>query len=275
MSGIAGVDCRRRTEELVDDWAHDAGIVSKDEHVKGRAGLRSAADAWEARNHGTKGEAAAGVAEGLAVQIAPDVAEHFMFGGSSAVVSAAGMAGAGLALGVGVAASSVYGAYRLYKDAWADPHAKGDNIRALAHNDAVNVAVASSLSFDPRFASEEAARRPGVEKNSAKLVTELHGKDAALVPILQARADEGFVAAERSLEATKSLAGTPERAVAMQRWMKDNGFEDRARNDVAFGKGAEYCVWLHGASHRGLDVAAESKKVHDRQPPVQGFACRG
>ena len=38
---IDGVDGRRRTEDLVDDWAHDAGIVGQDEHVKGHAGLRS------------------------------------------------------------------------------------------------------------------------------------------------------------------------------------------------------------------------------------------
>jgi hypothetical protein len=200
------------------------------------------------------------VAGGLADQLAPDVLEHL------------GMASAGV--GFGVAGSTVLGAYGLYKHAWADAHAKGDNIRDLAHNDAVNVALASKLAFDPRFGAEEAQRRPGVTANTEKLVGQLNGKDAALVPILQARADEGFIAMERALEATKSLAGSPQRGAAIQTWLKANGFEDRLRNDVAFGKGAEYAAWLQSPP-KGVDAGAEAARVHARQPPAQSFACRG
>ena len=47
-------------------------------------------------------------------------------------------------------------------------------------------------------------------------------------------------------------------------------------DDVAFGKGHEYFVWLQGQTKRsGVDREAETKKVHDRQSPAQAFACRG
>ncbi|CAN5875684.1 hypothetical protein BH11MYX4_BH11MYX4_27870 [soil metagenome] len=261
MSGtIESSNCRRSTSDLVDEWSHDAGLVGKDEHVKGHAGLRSAAEAWESRNPGTKAEAAREVAGALADQLAPDVFEHL------------GMAALGV--GAGVAGSAVMGAYGLYKHAWADAHAKGDNIRDLAHNDAVNVALSQKLAFDPRFGAEEAAKRPGVANNTEKLTRQLNGKDAALVPILQARADEGFCAMDRALDATKGLAGSPQRAAAIQSWMKDNGFEDRMRNDVAFGKGTEYCLWTQ-SPHPGVDASTEANKVHARQAPAQAFACRG
>ncbi len=206
MSGVDGVSSRRRTEELVDDWAHDAGIAGKDEHVKGRAGLRSSSEVWEARKEATAGEAVREVASGLAKELGPELLDHAVVEGHGAL----------------------------------------------------------------------ALRAAQVEKGTTKLVEQLKGKDAALVPILQARADEGFIVQQRAHEATKSLGNTPARAEAMQNWMKDNGFEDRRRNDVAFGKGAEYFEWVSAQPKSAhLDVCAESKKVHARQAPTQPFACRG
>ncbi len=278
MSGVDGVSCRRRTEDLVDDWAHDAGIVGKDEHVKGRAGLVSSAKAWEERNHGTPGEGAKEVAIHLVKELGPELADHAVVEGHGALARAAAQsgkaAGAGLA-GVVVAGTAI-GAYELYQHGWLEPHTKGDNLRALQNNDAVNVAVAHALAFDDGFKANEKATRPGVEKGTSQLLGQLKGKDAGLVPILQARADEGFLAQERAHAATRSLGNTPARAEAMQKWMKDNGFEDRQRHDVAFGKGVEYFNWV-GAQRKsaGVDSAVESKKVHDRQTPNQPFACRG
>lgn len=274
--GVDGVDCRRRTEDLVDDWAHDAAIVANDEHVKGRAGLRSSADAWETRNHGTKGEAATHVAGELAKELGHEVADHAIFEGHGAAARLLGtVGGVGTAVGVGVVLSTLVTAQQLYSE-WGHAHQKGDDIRSLAQNDAVNVALARGLAFHPAFGNDEASRRPGVEKGTGRLLEQLNGKDAPLLPVLQARADEGFVATERAYEATKHLAGTPERAGAMRAWLKDNGFEDRQRTDVAFGKGAEYFTWLQGVgAKRGADVAAELQKIHDRQTPPHAFACRG
>lgn len=276
--GVDGVDCRRRTEDLVDGWAHDAGLVGKDEQVQARAGLRSSAQAWEERNHGTVGEGAKEVAVNLVKELAPDVAEYGLMDGHGAAALAAASAGrvAGVSIGVGVAGLTILGAYETYNNGWAQPHHKGDSIRALQHNDAVNVAVASSLSFAPGFAADEKARRPGVEKGTSQLLEQLNGKDAALKPILQRRADEGFIAQERAFAATQHLGNTPARGEALQRWMKDNGLADRQRNDVAFGKGVEYFNWVAmQPKHSGIDASVEAKKVHDRQTPTQTFACRG
>lgn len=270
--GVDGVDCRRRTEDLVDGWAHDAGIVAQDEHVKGRAGLRSSSEAWATRNHGTRGEAATHVAAELGKELAPELADHAVVEGPGA---AARLVGAGTAVALGVIVSTAVTAQQLYSE-WGHAHQKGDNIRALAQNDAVNVALARGLDFHAGFGNDEASRRPGVEAGTARLLGQLGGKDAPLKPILQARADEGFVAAERAYGATRHLAGTPERAAAMHAWMKDNGFADRQRTDVAFGKGVEYFAWLEGAGPKhGADAAAQSQKVHDRQAPPHTFACRG
>lgn len=260
---IDGVSCRRKTEDLVDDWAHDAGIVANDEHIKARSGSKSSAKAWEERHDVSGGDVAeAGIHMG--VEVAPEIITHVHLGGAAAVLGVTGcvLASAGL----------------LYKGAWADAHAKGDGIRELAHNDAVNVAIARRLDFAPAFKAYETASRPGVEKNTDKLLSALDGKDKALVPILQARADEGFIAQKRAFEATKALGNTPERAEAMQRWMKDNGFGDRQRSDVAFGKGAEYFMWLRTvpAAAGGIELTkTETAKVEQRTKPDQAFVCRG
>ncbi|MDB4935409.1 MAG: hypothetical protein JWP87_2381 [Labilithrix sp.] len=278
MSGVDAASSKRRTEDLVDDWAHDAGLVGKDEHVKARAGLQSSSKAWGERNEATPGEAMKGLATGLAKEAVPELANHAVVEGHGAMAVRAAQAGrvAGGGLAAVVVAGTVVGAYELFMKGWAEPHQKGDAIRALQHNDAVNVVLAQELAFDERFGAYEAASRPGVEKGTAMLRGQLDGKDAALRPILQARADEGFVAQERAYEATKHLGNTPARAEAMQKWMKDNGFEDRRRNDVAFGKGVEYFDWV-GAQRRseGIDACVESKKVHERVAPKQPFACRG
>ena len=261
MGGVNGSDCRNKTENLIDRWAHDAGVVGKDERVEGRAGLKSSEEAWKGRNHATAGQLGKDAAIGVGRELLPEVLEK---------AAIFGALGAGAVIG-----STVYGAYELYAG-WADAHAKGDNIRQLAHNDSVNVALAKGLAFDSRFGADEAARRPGVEKNTAKLIEGLQGKDKDLVPVLQSRADEGFLTMERAFAATKHLAHSPERGQAMMKWLDANGFQDKRRNDVAFGKGTEYFTWLEGTGvQRGVDVAAETKKVHDRQPPDRTFACRG
>jgi hypothetical protein len=266
---IDGIDCRRRTEDLVDDWAHDAKIVGKDEHVKARAGLESSTHAWEERNRVTPGKVGEAGAHAV-VEVVPEITAH-------AVHHAAAIGGAaGTAAGWVTGGCAALGADMLYIGAWAHPHAEGDQIRALQHNDAVNVAIATKLEFADGFKADERARRPGVEKGTSQLLAQLDGKDKPLVPILQARADQGFIAHKRAFAATASLAGSPERGPAIQKWLKANGFEDRQRNDVAFGKGAEYFDWLQGVGkQRGVDVAAESKKVEDRQAPERAFACRG
>jgi hypothetical protein len=263
VDAMTKISAQSRTEDLVDRWAHDAGIAGPDEHVKGRAGLKSSATAWEERNHGTPGHAAKHVGVGLVREIAPELIEH-----------GAKHAGARLATGLALGAigNVALTSYELYKQGWAEPHRKGDEIRQLQHNDAVNVALARSLAFDPRFGEAEKAGRPGVEKGTTKLVEQLNGKDAALKPILQARADEGFAAAERAFKATASVP-PQSRPEAMRQWYKGNGCEDRCRNDVAFGKGAEYFLWCQGA--RGVSVDAEAMKVHARLVPASVFHRQG
>ncbi len=254
MTTVDATRARRSTEDLVDDLAHQAGIAAKDEHVKGRGGLRSAAEARRTE-HGSAKDVAKEGAKGIAEHAIPDVLEHW------------GWAVAG---GVAFAAGSVVGAYHLYMHAWAEPNAKGDNLRALHANDAVNVAVARGLAFDPRFGEDEAKMRPDCEKGTGKLLEKMDA-DPDLRAILQARADEGFLVAERAHAATAHIADPSARAQAMQRWLKDNGFGDRIQKDIAFQKGAQFFLWstAHGTA------AAESAKVHARAPVERDVQTRG
>jgi hypothetical protein len=210
-------------------------------------------------------------------ELAPEIIDHVLYESTTkAALSAARAGAAGGMAAATVVGATVIGAQQLYKHAWVDAHVKGDEIRSLAQNDSVNVALAKTLAFHPGFGTHESAHRPGVEKGASKVIEALHGKDAALVPILPSRADEGFLAMERAHAATKHLAGSPDRAAAIVKWLDDNGFADKRRGDVAFGKGGEYFNWLHGLGARaGADVAAETRKVHDRQANPSTFQCRG
>lgn len=271
------ISARSRTEDVVDRWAHDAGIAGEDEHVKGRAGLRSMAEAWKDRNEGTPAEAAKHAGGGVVREVTPELVDHFLFEhAGNAAQAAARMGGAvGAALGLGVIGNITVTTYELYKAGWADAHAKGDNLHQLAQNDAVNVALAQSLDFAPGFAAREAKERPGVQHGADRLNAQLAGKDASLKPVLQHAADEGFVAAERAWNATAQVPAD-KRAAAMQQWMKENGFEDRRRNDVAFGKGVEYLLWCRTEGKAsGVSPEAEAKKVHDRLVPPQPLVRQG
>ncbi|MBS2013961.1 MAG: hypothetical protein JST00_13815 [Deltaproteobacteria bacterium] len=254
------IGCNDPTNKIVDLWAQDAGLIRDGEHVGAHHALGDAKTAWRERHepdghdygHAFKHAANEAVTHGAA-----HAAEH---GAALAVAGAAG-----------VVAGTVYGAYQLYS-VWAESHLKGDDLKNRTNNDAVNCALASSLAFDPRFGIAEQAKRPLGSAGTAKLMAELKGKDANLVPILQGRADEGFNAMERAYAATKAVP-TAERGAAMTKWLDDNGFADRRKNDVAFQKGGEYFLWTKATA--GVDAAAEAKKVHDRLPPERPFACAG
>lgn len=276
--GMTEVSSRVRTEDLVDRWAHDAKIAGDDEHVKGRSGLRSMAEAWKERNEATPREAAGHTALGVVRELLPEVLDFVAHEGETkAAKFVASHFGAKVATGLafGVIGNTAVTAYELYQHGWAKAHAKGDNLRQLAQNDAVNVAIAQSLEFHPQFGVREAAERPGVEVNTGKLKALLQSDDAALKPLLQRRADEGFAAAERAWKAVSSVP-KERRAEAMMSWYKDNGFEDLRRTDVAFGKGIEYFGWCkaEGAKY-GVSVEEESAKVSSRLVPPQTFHRRG
>ncbi len=261
MTSVGSIDVRRTTEDLIDEWAHDASIAAEGEHVKSTSGLRSQRSAWDAR-HGDAKAAGSSAAEAAGPELALTALEGLEVGV--------------LAFGAGLVTATLASAAHWYYAGWVEPNAKGDNLRALAQNDAVNVALANGLDFHSRFGAYEAAKRPAVQKATERLLTLLGGRDAPLKSVLQERADRGFVAAERAFAATARLEGSPERAGAIQQWMKDNGFSERMRGDAAFGKGAEYFFWLHALGKReGVDRDAEMQRIHERLTPPHDFHCRG
>lgn len=261
MSVTGKVGCNSSTNDIVDRWGQDAGIIGKDEHIKTTHALGGSKEAFAKRNepHGHD-YADAGVT--MAREGGLTLMEQW--GKLGHVVEGAGLAGAA------VVAGTVVGAYHLYKT-WAEAHAKGDDLANRAHNDAVNCAIANGLAFDPKFGQAERAKRPGVAAGTEKLLEALKGKDAELRPILQGRADEGFNAYERAFAATNN-APADQRAAAMGKWLSDNGFADRQRSDIAFQKGGEY--FLFTKSTAGVDAAAEAKKVTLAFRPSEGSRAR-
>lgn len=261
MGGPNGIDCNSRTNELVDRWAQDAGIIGQGEHVKTGHALGGSKEAFANRNEPHAHDYADA---GVTVAREGGLTLMEQWGKLGHVVEGAGLAGAA------VVAGTVVGAYHLYKT-WGEAHVKGDDLANRAHNDSVNCAIASGLDFDPRFGKAESAKRPGVGAGTDKLLLALKGKDAELRPILQGRADEGFNAYERAFAATTNVP-VDARPAAMNRWLSDNGFADRQKSDIAFQKGGEY--FLFTMSTKGVDAAGEANKVHARLPPERAFSCR-
>jgi hypothetical protein len=268
---VSGVN-QRRTADLVDDLAHQAQVVDKEHHISGSTTMKSGTQLHKER-HGTAGAADAGksTAIGVAKEMVPEIIEHYGRHGVAGGAQAAGrVAGLGVVGGIGIFAYEC-----LHELATAEK--KGAEIRAAFDNDAVNVALAKTLAFNPAFGEVEATKRPGVSQASARLSAKLNEpSNAAMKAVFQARADEGFVAAERGGKAVAHLPEA-ERPAAFARWMKDNGFGERMENDVAFGKGVEHAQWIHSAQAKelGVDQQTEMKKVEDRQPPPQVFRRAG
>ncbi len=258
----------RKTGELVDEWAHDAGVVDENHHVTGSATTKSGAQLHADRHAGgTKGMAAKETAIGVAKEIGPDIVAHKL--AHHGVARAAGAEMLALPFAIGVFA------YECLHEL-SEAEKKAEEIRAAFDNDAVNVALARSLAFDPHFGEVEAAKRPGVNAAGAKLSQKLNEPGNPMKAAFQQRADEGFDAARRAYAATQHLP-PDERPTATAKWMSDNGFGDRFKNDVAFGKGAEYLAWTHSAEAKslGLDPDMEAARVDARRMPAMPLRVGG
>ncbi len=252
----------RKTGELVDKWAHDAGIVDDKHHVTGSARAKSGAQVHAERHRGeTPGGAVKDTAIGVAKETLPEIVGHKL--AHSGAVRAAGIIEGG-----GFVGGIAYLAYECLHELSA-AEKKADEIRAAYDNDAVNVALARSLAFDPHFGELEAAKRPGVNQAGATLSQKLNEPGNPLKAAFQQRADDGFDAARRAYAATQHLPAADQPA-ATEKWMKDNGFGDQFQNDVAFGKGAEYFTWIRSdeAKHFGVDPKVEEARVNDRRMPA-------
>lgn len=253
----------RKTGELVDEWAHDAGIVDDKHHVTGSARAKSGAQVHAERHRGeTPGRAVKDTAIGIAKETVPEIVGHKLAHAGAARAAA-------IVEGAGFVGGLAYLAYECLHELSA-AEKKADEIRAAYDNDAVNVALARSLAFDPHFGEIEAAKRPGVNQAGAKLSQKLNEPGNPLKAAFQQRADDGFDAARRAYAATQHLLAA-DRPAATEKWMTDNGYGDRLQNDVAFGKGVDYFAWTHSAEAKRFGVAPELEEARvdaRRMPPL-------
>lgn len=250
MSDVSGVSRNRRTEEMMDDLAHDAGIAPGGEHVHSGALQESAAHAWATRHDKALPDAKTIAKEGAAkaVEHATEHAlEHGWIAGGGAAAASMVIAGSALTLKF------------LIEEAWLKPHLEGDHMRELQANDALNVGVADTLAMPPGFRASVRGDRPGVEKGAEKVRVALQGRDAAMVPVLQARADEGFLAM-KLVFADASHLPQEQREKAIAAGLAT--LQDRAAHDVAFGLGMKLFVWSEsqdGATRTKIDQDVESR----------------
>jgi len=151
---------------------------------------------------------------------------------------------------------------------------KADEIKNGFDNDATNIAVAGNLAFDPSFSMFEAVRRPGASKNAiSNLTIELQKpENKQVLTALQARADEGFMAADRAMKATANVP-PQQRSAAIKQWFADNGFGERMKSDLAFAQGVRYHAFVQEplSQDRGLRLDVERQKVEARMPLERPF----
>ncbi|MBX3225797.1 MAG: hypothetical protein KIT84_30530 [Labilithrix sp.] len=257
-----GEAARKRTGDLVDDAVHAAGLADEDTHVRGNALAKSGAQLHKERNdqahaglHVVGQLTADGLLEGLALG-----AESYHVGW---------LEGAAEGLAILVFAYEALGAL-------SEAEEKAYAIGKAFTNDAVNVAIAGNLAFDPAFAALEQAARPGVTAGTGKLTAVLQDPNNPTKMVLQARADEGYLAAERAMKATANVP-KEQRAQALLQWFKDNGYGERLSSDVAFTKGVEYHAFVQAAAaeHKyGIDPAKELAKVETRVPVERPLMVR-
>lgn len=246
-----GEAAKKRTSDLIDELGHEAGLVGVEHHLHGQAFVKSGATLHRERHEDAS---------------ASDVAEHVAVDGIlEAVALGAERVAEYTALASRVASYVEAGAELLSiawlvkecGDALIDAESKADEIRAAFDNDAVNCAIAGNLAFHPAFAVAEQHARPGVIKGTTKLTLALQDPKNPIRPVLQARADEGYLVAER---AAKS-------GVAIPQWLEDHGYAQRLKDDVAFAKGVEYHAFVaHAGTRYGIDAGAELRKVQERAP---------
>lgn len=253
----------KSSNEIVDRWAHDAGLARGDEKVSSSACAKSGTALHKGRNDDMHG----------ATHLGKDILEHgawttveFVAHGTELSTAVQGA--------MHVAGPLSFAAVALHELKAAKE--KEAEIKNAFTNDAVNVALVCSLDFPDAFKLAEKAARPGVDKGAEKLMMKLQGEDKALKPVLQARVDEGFLAAQRAAAAT---ANVPEkdRGAAIARWLDANGFSDRMKNDVAFGKGVEYFGWCSSPAGKaaGASVDTAIAKIEARRVPPQPTMVRG
>lgn len=254
---------RKSSGDLIDRVAHDGGLVDGDRHVRGNA-LRPNGTALHALRH--EDERPEDVASHAGKEAGLDAVEHAIHyaNGKAAMATKAAKAlglaeGTAEVVGIGWLACDAFGAL-------SDAEEKAEEIRRGFDNDAVNCAIAGNLAFDPAFAALEQAARPGVVRGTSQISEGLR-QQPAIRAVLQARADEGYLAAERALAETSHLP-PEQRAEGLHDWFKAR-YGTRLFTDVAFAKGVEYHAFVTSAAARhlyGIDAAAELKKVEDRAP---------
>lgn len=259
MSGVSWATERRRsTEDMMDDVAHDASLVGQDEHVHGNALARSSDKMWTER-HAPKAEDAKAIGKELAIEA---ISHGIEIGVEHAAEDAALAVFGGAAAGIAAAAAPVLALHFFVEEFWVKPHVEGDQLRAAQANDALNVGVADTLAMPDGFKAQVRSERPHVETGAAKVRAALNGKDAAMVPELQARADEGFLVAEK-LAADVAHLPPAQRAAALEAGLKK--LVEKSAHDIAFGLGVKMFAWSQGEDDASRKQIASD--VHARVAP--------
>ena len=141
-------------------------------------------------------------------------------------------------------------AYELLDEGLVRPNAQADALRSAANNDDAVVGLSHALDMPKPFKAALARMRPEVAtQGGAAMAAQFAGKDHDVVPALQARADDGLVAARPWAERIAGARTDAERLATMKAFQVSVGHQ--AGQDAAYGLGVAEALWAVGARGRG------------------------
>ncbi len=142
-------------------------------------------------------------------------------------------------------------AYELLEEGLVRPNAQADALRSAANNDAAVVGLSHALDMPEPFKTALARMRPEVAtQGGAAMAAQFAGKDQGMVPVLQARADDGLVAARPWAERIAGAKTDTDRVTAMKA-LQESNVGQHAGQDAAYGLGVAEALWAVGATRRG------------------------
>lgn len=250
MDGVSRGD-RRSTEQLMDQAAHDAGLLGTEERARTGAFRADPVKVHAERNGADPAHELGHLVLHGGKEACDHVMEHALEKAPAYGTRALGAAG----FVVGIVKLQ-YDLTKHVAEAWHH----GDLAKNAAVNNAVNRAVVSQLDYAQSFAKADHAARPANDQAVMKLTQKMN-ETQGLRAELQSRADQGFLAARSAWAAT--AGGDPNtRADRMMKALEQAGHKDKLASDVAFGKGVQYYAWLQ--AQRPEVRAAEESRIQSR-----------
>lgn len=244
---ISKVGCGPSTNTILNDAEHDAGVLARDVQVKTGGMKRTGPELLADRN-------AAEMDLHHRMQEALDHATRHQ------LVH-------GLPPAIGALATPIEFALLCIEETHADWKA-GQAAKQAMVNDVADLALSTGLDYAGSFKASQFERRAHVSKAAEKTRMLLDTKPESKA-LLQARSDQGFLAAQKAAEDVRGLPPEQRRDAMMTTLQRSSA--STIEHDAAFAKGVEY--FLHCQSDPAL-LQSESARIGARNFTRPPSPCR-